>query len=101
MVHEIMQADSFYDFLSDQYGNYVIQKALQVADEQTQKQFLEKLKPDIALLQNSQGFGQKIYIRLVKQYPVLSSPNKHQHTSFISNNDNLSEQESQSKNQNV
>ena len=31
MVEEIMQADSFYDFLSDQYGNYVIQKALQVA----------------------------------------------------------------------
>jgi hypothetical protein len=24
MVREILQADSFYDFLLDQYGNYVI-----------------------------------------------------------------------------
>ena len=72
MVSEIMQADSFYDFLSDQYGNYVIQKALQVADEPVRRQFLEKLKPDVALLQQSQGFGQKIFIRLVKQYPELN-----------------------------
>jgi len=28
MVEEILQAPSFYEFLVDQYGNYVIQKAL-------------------------------------------------------------------------
>ena len=31
MVREILEAPSFYDFLLDQYGNYVIQKSLSVA----------------------------------------------------------------------
>jgi pumilio RNA-binding family len=31
MVKEILNADSFYEFLIDQYGNYVIQKSLSVA----------------------------------------------------------------------
>ncbi len=33
MVKEILSASSFYDFLLDQYGNYVIQKSLSVAVE--------------------------------------------------------------------
>lgn len=33
MVKEILSAHSFYDFLIDQYGNYVIQKSLSVAVE--------------------------------------------------------------------
>ena len=33
MVKEILHADTFYHFLLDQYGNYVIQKSLSVAVE--------------------------------------------------------------------
>lgn len=33
MVDEIMKASSFKEYLADQYGNYVIQKAIQVAVE--------------------------------------------------------------------
>ncbi len=33
MVKEILHADTFYDFLLDQYGNYVIQISLWVAVE--------------------------------------------------------------------
>ena len=69
MVREILQADTFYDFLLDQYGNYVIQKSLSVAIEPYFSQFIEKLKPDLERLKHSNEFGIKIYNRLIKQYP--------------------------------
>jgi hypothetical protein len=73
MVHEILSADSFYEFLLDQYGNYVIQKSLSVAVEPHFSNFIEKLKPDMERLRLSNEFGIKIYNRLVKQYPQLAS----------------------------
>ena len=73
MVREILSADSFYDFLLDQYGNYVIQKSLSVAVEPYFSEFIEKLKPDIEKLRYSNDFGAKICNRLIKQYPQLSS----------------------------
>lgn len=77
MVEEILTADSYYDFLLDQYGNYVIQKALSVAVEPFFSEFIEKLRPDVQLLKQSNEFGVKIYNRLVKQYPQLESdPNR-------------------------
>jgi len=72
MVKEILNAPSFYDFLLDQYGNYVIQKSLSVAREPFFSQFIEKLRPDLDRLRYSNDFGLKIYSRLVKQYPQLS-----------------------------
>ena len=61
MVLEILSADSFYEFLLDQYGNYVIQKSLQVALEPHFSNFIEKLKPDMERLRHSNEFGIKIY----------------------------------------
>ncbi len=75
MVKEILSAESFYEFLLDQYGNYVIQKSLSVAVEPFFSQFIEKLKPDLERLRQSNDFGVKIYNRLVKQYPQLASDN--------------------------
>ena len=66
MVLEILSAESFYDFLLDQYGNYVIQKSLSVAQEPNFSNFIEKLKPDMEKLKHSNEFGVKIYNRLVK-----------------------------------
>ena len=40
MVIEILQITNFYLFLLDQYGNYVIQKALSVANEPFFEQFI-------------------------------------------------------------
>ena len=50
MVAEIMEADYFVEYLADQYGNYVIQKALQVAVEPALSHFLEKLRPQMPAL---------------------------------------------------
>jgi len=66
MVKEILSSDSYYDFLLDQYGNYVIQKSLQVALEPYFSEFIEKLKPDLERLRHSNDFGIKIYNRLIK-----------------------------------
>ena len=72
MVQEILNSvPSFYDLLIDQYGNYVVQKALSVAAEPSFTLFIEKLRPDVERLRNSNEFGVKIYNRLVKQYPLL------------------------------
>ena len=85
MVDEIMKATSFKQYLADQYGNYVIQKAIQVALEPKKRQFLELLKPEMAALASSGNFGFKIYGRLVKQYPILNSPEVDRHQ-FRQNN---------------
>jgi len=49
----------------------VIQKALQVAVEPHFSLFIAKLKPEVDLLLKSNDFGNKIYHRLIKQYPQL------------------------------
>ena len=51
----------------------MIQKSLSVAVEPFFSQFIEKLKPDVERLRLSNDFGVKIYNRLIKQYPQLSS----------------------------
>lgn len=71
MVAEIMLAKSFSGYLADQYGNYVIQKAIQVASEPAKSQFLQLLKPEMGTLAQSGKLGHKIFCRLIKQYPVL------------------------------
>jgi hypothetical protein len=42
-----------------------------VAREPYFSAFLEKLKPDLEYLRHSNDFGQKIFHRLVRQYPQL------------------------------
>lgn len=61
MVAEILSAESFVPFLLDQYGNYVIQKALNVADESQFNAFIAKLKPELPYLAQSSDFGYKIF----------------------------------------
>lgn len=69
MVEEIMNGcDSFFEYLMDQYGNYVVQKALQVAVEPTFTLFLIKVKPDLVRLRNSNEIGLKVYNKLMKSY---------------------------------
>jgi pumilio RNA-binding family len=61
----------YFDLLSDQFGNYVLQKSLSVAQEPQLSQFLAALQPEVLKLQTHSDFGYKIYQRLVKKYPGL------------------------------
>lgn len=72
MVAAIMgDPTQYYGLLSDQFGNYVLQKSLSVAQEPQLSQFLKSLAPEVLKLQHHSDFGHKIYQRLVKKYPVL------------------------------
>lgn len=71
MVKEMLDADSYLPFLEDQYGNYVVQKTLSVAEKDDLEKLLQKIKPDMEKLKRSSEFGQKIYSKLVKTYPSL------------------------------
>lgn len=51
MVASIMSdPDHYFDLLSDQFGNYVLQKSLSVAQEPQLSQFLSQLQPDVLQL---------------------------------------------------
>lgn len=50
MVKEMLTADTYIDFLTDQYGNYVIQKTLGVADADDLEKLIAKIKPDMEKL---------------------------------------------------
>jgi len=72
MVQHVMNEKAHYfNMLSDQYGNYVIQKCLQVAHEPQLSLFINDLKSDVLNLSKSSDFGFKIYQRLVKKHPAL------------------------------
>jgi len=73
MVAEIVQAPGFISYLLDQYGNYVIQKALSVAIDPLFTNFINRLKPEMEDLKNSGEFGFKIHSKLTKSYPQLSN----------------------------
>ena len=68
MVDEILLSPSFLPYLTDQYGNYVIQKALSVAVEPQFSAFISKLKFELPQLAQSGDFGSKIYQKIAKQY---------------------------------
>lgn len=72
MVAAIMgDPTQYFGLLSDQFGNYVLQKSLSVAQEPQLTQFLNALAPEVLKLQHYSDFGHKIYQRLVKKYPAL------------------------------
>lgn len=71
MVKEMLTADSYLSFLKDQYGNYVIQKTLGVAEKDDLEILLAKIKPDMESLRKASDLGQKIYNKLAKTYPSL------------------------------
>lgn len=73
MVKEMLTAKSYLNFLTDQYGNYVIQKTLGVAEKDDLEQLIIKIKPDMEALKKHSDFGVKIYNKLVKTYPTLQS----------------------------
>ena len=63
----------YFNLLIDNFGNYVIQKCLSVAQEPQLSFFISQLKDDVEKLGQSNEFGMKIYQRLIKKYPALES----------------------------
>lgn len=60
------------ELLFDKFGNYVLQKALVRADEETQQFILTAIAPSLEKLKKY-PFGVKLYFKLLNTYAILSS----------------------------
>ena len=71
VIDEILKNNNFELMLLNDYGNYVIQKALNKADKNKQLLLLKALVPLVDKLQKKL-FGQKLLQKLIISYPKLS-----------------------------
>ena len=71
VIDEILKNDNFEKMLLNEYGNYVIQKALDKSDLNRQQIMLNSVVPLIMKLQNL-PFGPKLLSKLFISYPKLS-----------------------------
>ena len=54
----------------DQFGNYVIQKAMSISDQEILNKIIEQIKPIVPELLLS-NFGKKIINKLMHQYNIV------------------------------
>ena len=67
LVNDMIKNNIIKDIIKDQYGNYVVQKALSISDNETVIKIIKQIKPIIPeLLENN--IGKKIYEKLKEQY---------------------------------
>lgn len=71
VLDELIKSNNFEQILLNEYGNYVIQKALMKSDQNKQQIMFKLLVPLVNKLQ-CLPFGQKLLSKLFIQYPRLS-----------------------------
>ena len=71
VIDEILKGNNFELLLLNEYGNYVVQKAINKADKNKQHLLLKTLVPLVDKLQK-RPFGQKLLQKLFVIYPKLS-----------------------------
>ena len=71
VIDQLLQKDIFEKLLFDKFGNYVVQKAIAKADNNSRNYIFQLLLPLIPNLK-TQYFGQRLLTKLVSQYPNLS-----------------------------
>ena len=70
IINDIIKNNQIKDMIKDQYGNYVIQKAMSISDSETLNKIIEQIKPIIPeLLENN--LGKKIVNKLMQQYNIV------------------------------
>ena len=67
LVNYIIKNKYVKEMINDQFGNYVIQKALKVSDYDTQIEIINQIKPQIEQLRQT-NIGRKIYEHLMQSY---------------------------------
>merc|ERR1712176_480773 len=70
MIRELSDPRGLGDLLKDVYGNYVVQSALTLANEQQLQLMLSFIRPVLPSLRSS-GQGRRIAQKLEKKYPQL------------------------------
>ena len=67
LIQSIIQKNIIKDIIADQYGNYVVQKALNVSDKDICIKIFDQIKPMLAELHKT-NIGKKIYDKLWQNY---------------------------------
>ena len=70
MIQEISQPSNIIRMINDQYANYVVQRALSLAEPGLLSKMLKEIKIKAEELKKTQ-FGKRIYAKLSKKYPEL------------------------------
>ena len=70
LIQSILEKDIVKDIILDQFGNYVVQKALSIADKDTREKIFEQIKPMLPQLQKT-NIGKKVYDKLRQNYKEL------------------------------
>jgi len=76
IIKELSKEEIIRSLLFDMYGNYVLQKALQLSSEPYYSIILSNIAKHIENLKNYSSFGSKLYIKLVNTYPQLNRSNQ-------------------------
>ena len=71
MIQEISQPGNMIRMINDQYANYVVQRALSLAEPILLSKMLKEIKTRAEELKKTQ-FGKRIFAKLSKKYPELS-----------------------------
>ena len=70
MIQEISQPGNIIRMINDQYANYVVQRALTLAEPPLLSKMINEIKLKSYELKKTQ-FGKRIYAKLSKKYPDL------------------------------
>ena len=69
LINEMIKNNQITDIIKDQFGNYVIQKAMSISDQETLDKIIEQIKPIIPELLLS-SHGKKVVNKISQQYNV-------------------------------
>ncbi len=67
LIESILHKNIIKDIIVDQYGNYVVQKMLNISDKEVCIKIIEQIKPILGDLQKT-NIGKKIYEKLFQNY---------------------------------
>ena len=67
LIESIIHKNVIKEIIIDQYGNYVVQKAMSVSDKDTCERIAKQIKPMLGELQKT-NIGKKIYEKLMINY---------------------------------
>ena len=67
LVNDMIKNNLIKDIIKDQYGNYVVQKAMSISDEETVNRIIKQIKPIIPEMLET-NIGKKIYEKLREHY---------------------------------
>ena len=74
LVHELCESERMRKFLNDQFANYVVQRALVVANDEHGMQLVQAIRPHMAALSaNNASCARRVSTKVIKRFPSLAT----------------------------